>query len=167
MQKEEDGIVKSIIELWKTIVLCNPNLIDSFYTWTREPEELVEVEKILKEDEAKIEEEKNKNLKESEKTKLSVTVIKNSQELLLAGLLNHRFEIRKGFRECLEIIASNIKTNEGKRPLYYFLNMLKNNFPQSKKDVKDFFEFFDYCITLFAKELEAREDGSQDEDLPE
>jgi hypothetical protein len=35
--------MKSIIELWKTIVLCNPSLIDAFYEWKRDEDELKEI----------------------------------------------------------------------------------------------------------------------------
>jgi hypothetical protein len=85
-------------------------------------------------------------LKESEKTKLSYKVIRNSGDLILAGLLSNKLENRKPFKACLEAIAGNIKTNEGKRPLYYFLNLLKNNLPTAKTGVQEYFGFFEYCI---------------------
>lgn len=73
-------------------------------------------------------------------------MIRNCDDLILNGLLGSKLENRKPFEGCLEAIAGNIKNNSGRRPLYYFLNLLKNNFPVSKLGVAEYFAFFDYCI---------------------
>jgi hypothetical protein len=74
-------------------------------------------------------EEEGKTLKESEKTKFSFILIRNCDDLIKAGLLTSKTENRKPFKECLQDIAGNIKSNKSRRPLYYFLNLLKNNLP--------------------------------------
>ena len=76
--------------------------------------------------------------------------IKNTESLILLGLLSDEDKVRSDFLQSLSVIATNLREKEN-NALYLLLGILANNFSIiSNKPSRQFFELFNKMIDLKA-----------------
>ena len=103
LQKEETTILASAIQLWKTGILCNPSLIDEFYSFKRNPADI-------------------ENAYDTGVKRVKHAKITTGDELLIAGLLiDGPKDNRDLFQDALQEIAAKVRGNQGTSPLIYVL----------------------------------------------
>lgn len=109
-------------------MIQNQELMLDFYEWTREVGDTEDF-KLVK--------------------------ITNPTELLMNGVYSAKsLFIRNEFKEKIELICEKVTTCLGERPLFYLIDMMKNNLPsrESKIDTlrsQQFFELFGALITQY------------------
>ena len=99
----------------------NQKLIDDFYEWQRQP--TIQDDLVLKGD-----------------------------DLILLGLFSSRgLLVRAGFYQSIELICEKVVHNDKERPLFYMMNLLRDNSPSPNsripsKDSKYYFSTFSALI---------------------
>lgn len=121
---QDTSIILSCLSLWRASLIEDQKLIDNFYEWQRQP--------TLHDD-----------------------LVLKADDLVLLGLFSAKgLLVRAGFHSSIELICDKVVENDKERPLFYMLNLLRNNFPSPSsripsKDSKYFFNTFSVLIMQY------------------
>ena len=78
-------------------------------------------------------------------------MIKSADDLILSGIYSSKgYLVRDGFNNSLELICEKVTENQGMRPLFYMIRLLRNNFPhpESRIPTKESAYFFSLLSAL-------------------
>ena len=101
MEMADRHIIYSALALWSASLIENQQLIDEFYTWSRP------------------------NAKEDD-------IIKSAEQLIITLIFNQKGldPVRQAAQANFELICEKVTKNNGKRPLFYFIEILQNTYPK-------------------------------------
>ncbi len=121
MAEDDTLIIEHALSLWLATLVKNGGLINNFYAFKRP------------------------HIKQ-------MFSIKNVEELITTGLFTYKsIKVRSDFASTIKCICQKVVNPSGMKPVTFFLDVFKNNYPKSEhyfmwRECKFFFETFTSLI---------------------